>query len=171
VASQTAVASIPDEAGWLRNTAAMDLAGAMDRRGGSEELKRWFGSLPVGTANESKCKEKAMEATAKHLAHRDLTAARQWLETQPPEPWRSKAAYALVAKKIAETDRAAALSWLAAIPAGTATVGREAGREIFRAWQEEKPDEAMQWMRTVTDPKFLADIGALKKAPGERPAK
>jgi hypothetical protein len=171
MASATAIASIPDGSDWLRDYAAGYLAAAMARRGGMEELKRWFESLPAGTEMERKFKEKGLSLTAQQLGQSDPAEARKWLEAQPPSPWRSSNAYALAAKKLAKTDRAGALNWLASLPAGQAPVGREAGREIFRAWQEEKPEEATQWTRTVTDQKFLADIGALRKEPGERPEK
>jgi hypothetical protein len=171
MASETAIASIPDGSDWLRDYAAGYIAAAMGRRGGMEELKRWFESIPAGTAMERKFKEKGMALTAQQLEQSDPAEARKWLEAQPPELWRSRSAYTSAAKKLAKTDRAGALNWLASLPAGKATVGREAGREIFRAWQEEKPEEAMQWSRTVTDHRFLTDISALQKAPGERPAK
>jgi hypothetical protein len=171
MATQTAIASFPEQAQWHREAMVTYLADAMERRGGNDELKRWFESIPGATPVERKWKQKAMHEVALRLEHRDLTAAKQWLVAQPAEPWRSSAAYALVAKKLAATDRAAALSWLASIPAGTATVGREAGKEIFRDWVAEKPDNAARWAGTVTDQKFLIDIGALKKAPVEHRTK
>lgn len=169
MATQTAIASLPEQAQWHRDAMVAYLADAMERRGGDEGLKRWFESLPGATPVERKWKQKAMHEVALRLEHRDLTLAKQWLEVQPAEPWRSSPAYALMAKKLAATDRAAALTWLASLPAGKATVGREAGREIFRAWQEEKPEEARQWTRTVADQKFLSDIAAANRAEEKKP--
>lgn len=135
---------------------------------GSEELQRWFASIPAGTPTERKFKQKALQTVALHLEHRDLETAKRWLETQPPEPWRSSPACALVAKKLAKTDRALALNWLAAVPRGAAPVGREAGKEIYQAWQREKAEEATQWAKTVPNDKFLIEIGPLKPAPKQR---
>ena len=101
---------------------------------GPAEVKRWFESLPGSAAAERKFKEKAMHQAMLHLEHTAPGEVRPWLEAQPPEPWRSPVAYATAAKKLAQTDPAA----------------------------------AMEWVKTIRDQKFLTDIGALQKTPGEK---
>ncbi len=172
MAAQTAIASISDETNvktnWLRDSVVSTLAEAMVRQGGVEQLRRWFGSIPGGTPAERKFKQKAMHTVALHLEYRDLQAAKQWLETQPPVPWLSTPAFALVAKRLAETDRGAALNWLASLPASATPVGTEAGREIYQSWLAQKPEEVTQWARTVTNEKFLREISATKREPNQR---
>jgi len=165
LASATAIASIPDGSDWLRDYAAGYIAAAMARRGGTEEVKRWFESIPAGSDMERKFKEKGMSLTAQQLEQGDPAEARKWLRAQPPEPWRSPAAYAAAAKKLAKTDRAGALTWLASLPKGAAPLDMEAGREIYRAWLAEKPEEATQWAGSFVDETFLREIGALKPVP------
>jgi hypothetical protein len=168
LASQTAVASIPGECNYLRGIAVPYLAEAMMRRGGIEELKRWFASLPSGNSPERKCKEKAMQTVAHHLDRTDPAQARQWLMAQPVEPWKSDAAYHLVARKWAKDDPAAALTWLAGLAGGAVPVRPAAGKEIFQDWSSEKPDAAAQWAQGVSNTAFLQFIGAVKPPPKNR---
>jgi len=60
------------------------------------------------------------------------------------------------------------LNWLASLPKGAAPLDMEAGREIYRAWLAEKPEEATQWAGSFVDETFLREIGALKPVPKPR---
>jgi hypothetical protein len=169
MASQTAVASIPEGTGGLRETAVVYLAAAMERRGGPAEVKRWFESLPDSTLSERKFKEKAMHQAALHLEHTAPEELRPWLEAQPPKLWRAPAAYATAAKNLAQTDPAAALNWLAALPQRPVPLKIGAGKEIYRTWSGENPEAAMAWIKTVVDQNFLIEIGVLQPAAGMKP--
>jgi hypothetical protein len=167
MAAQTAVASTPEasdvKTNWLRDAVVSTLAEAMMRRGGSEELQRWFASIPSGTPAELKFKQKAMHTVALHLEHRDPAAMKRWLETQPPAPWLSVPAYALAARRLARADPAASLDWLAALPGDAPSVRGQAGKDVYKEWLAEKPDEASQWVRTMTQEAFLREIGAANR--------
>lgn len=169
-ATRTALASIPEDAdaNWLRDTTAAYLAAAIMRKGGADELTNWFAKIPTQTKNEVKFKEKAMLAVAQHLDSMDSKVARQWLLAQPIEPWRSEAAYQLIAKKWAKQNPAAALTWLSGLAAGTIPVRPAAGKEIYQDWSDEKPDAAEQWAKSVSDQSFLQFIGAVKAPPRKR---
>jgi len=58
--------------------------------------------------------------------------------------------------------------WLAALPTDANPVGMEAGREIHQGWLAEKPEEVIQWARTVTNEGFLRAISAAKREAKQR---
>jgi len=169
-ATKTALASISDDAGWLRDNAAGYLAAAIMRQGGSDELQKWFASLPAQTKGEVEFKKKAMYSVAQHLDFQDSKIARQWLLAQPSEPWRSEAAYHLVAMKWGKEDPAAALTWLSELATGKVPVRPGAGRQIFQEWSMKKPGEAEQWAKSANNPPFLQFLASAKE-PAKQPAK
>jgi ferric-dicitrate binding protein FerR (iron transport regulator) len=94
---------------------------------------------------------------------------KRWLETQPPVPWLAASAYALVTNRLAKPDPAAALHWLASLPGGAASARGHAGKEFYKEWLAEQPDEASQWARTMNEETFLREISAAERDPKAPP--
>ena len=113
-------------------------------KGGPDELIAWVDSIEADPENAFK--RTAFQRAANALAQIDPVRAARWLDEHLGRPYAMRAPN-VVARHWAETDPAAAMSWLVSLPEKSTEEDRT--KRIFIRWLNRDAKSAESWVRAA----------------------